>query len=91
MVKGKAGMGKGMPPKKMPMKDSDMGMMGSGKHMMPNMPPKGMGPEMSPLKPGSSKKVIQANIGELVKSGRPVKAAVAISYGKAGKSKKGKR
>ena len=43
---------------------------------------------MSPLKTGSGKATIQKNIAELVRSGRPVKQAVAISLAKAGKSKK---
>ena len=43
---------------------------------------------MSPLKAGSGKPTIQKNIAELVRSGRPVKQAVAISLAKAGKSKK---
>jgi hypothetical protein len=33
-----------------------------------------------PLKKGRSKKAFQANIRELVRSGRPVKQAVAIAY-----------
>lgn len=41
-----------------------------------------------PLRKGTSKSVISQNIGELVKSGRPVKVAAAIAYDKAGKSKK---
>lgn len=40
-----------------------------------------------PLKPGSDKKTISANIAELVRSGRDVKQAAAIAYKKAGKSK----
>lgn len=44
-----------------------------------------------PLKKGSSKKVIGQNIGELVRSGRPQKQAVAIAMEKAGKSKKPKK
>lgn len=41
-----------------------------------------------PLKLGSSQKVINANIRELVESGRPQEQAVAIAIDKAGKSKK---
>ena len=41
-----------------------------------------------PLKPGSSKKVIAANIKELMHSGRKKNQAVAIAFAKAGKSKK---
>lgn len=41
-----------------------------------------------PLAKGRSKKVISRNIGELVRSGRPVKQAAAIAYKKAGKSRK---
>jgi hypothetical protein len=41
-----------------------------------------------PLKSGKSKASISYNIRELVKSGRPVKQAVAISYRKAVKWRK---
>lgn len=41
-----------------------------------------------PLKKGSSKKTISANIGEMVKAGHPVKQAVAAAYRVAGKSRK---
>ena len=50
-----------------------------------------------PLQKGSSKKVISANIGELVKSGRPQKQAAAIAFSEARKfsgkipKKKGKK
>lgn len=43
-----------------------------------------------PLKKGSSKKTIQKNIKTEIKAGKPVKQALAISYAKAGKSKKKK-
>lgn len=43
-----------------------------------------------PLKKGSSKAVIQENIKKEIKSGIPVKQAVAIAYSKAGKSNKNK-
>jgi hypothetical protein len=41
-----------------------------------------------PLKPGSSKKAVSANIKELKSSGKPTKQAIAIALDKAGKSKK---
>ena len=45
-----------------------------------------------PLKPGSSHKVIDQNIHELIKSGRPVKQAVAAALHSAqGKSGKGEK
>jgi hypothetical protein len=43
-----------------------------------------------PLKKGSSRKVVGANIAELEKSGYPDKQAIAISLNKAGKSRKNK-
>ncbi|HNV61387.1 MAG TPA: hypothetical protein PKN54_00420 [Candidatus Cloacimonas acidaminovorans] len=43
-----------------------------------------------PLKKGKSKKIFKSNIRELVKSGKPVKQAVAIAYNTAKKSKKSK-
>ena len=45
---------------------------------------------MSPLKKGSSKKVVSANIRELKASGRPQKVAVAVALKTAGKAKKRK-
>ena len=44
-----------------------------------------------PLKKGRSKKVIQANIRTEIRSGKPVKQAVAIAYAKAGKSRAKKK
>ena len=46
---------------------------------------------MSPLRKGKSKRVISENIGELVRSRRPVKQAVAIAFSKAGKSRRKKK
>ncbi len=44
-----------------------------------------------PLLKGKSKKVVSANISELVHSGRPQKQAVAIALSEAGLSNKMKR
>lgn len=41
-----------------------------------------------PLKPGSDKATIEANIRELIRSGYPKDQAVAIAYSNARKSKK---
>ena len=45
--------------------------------------------QMSPLKRGSSKKTISANIAELIRSGRKPDQAAAIAHKQAGKSKRG--
>lgn len=44
-----------------------------------------------PLKKGSSKKTISANISELRHSGRPEKQSIAIAMSEAGKSKAKKK
>jgi hypothetical protein len=45
-----------------------------------------------PLKKGKSKKTFKKNVGELVRSGRPVKQAVAIAFDvKRKASKKGRK
>ena len=44
-----------------------------------------------PLQSGKSSAVRSQNIHELVKSGYPIKQAVAISYSKAGEKKKKKK
>lgn len=47
-----------------------------------------LGDNLMPLKSGSSKKVIAANIRREVRAGKPQKQAVAIAMRKAGKSRK---
>lgn len=44
-----------------------------------------------PLARGTSKRVISKNIGELVRSGREKKQAIAIAYSQAGKSRNKKK
>jgi hypothetical protein len=44
-----------------------------------------------PLKSGSSRKVISANIRTEVKAGRPQRQAIAIAMSKAGKSRRKKK
>lgn len=44
-----------------------------------------------PLKKGSSKKVVSANIKTEMKAGKPQKQAIAIAMAKAGKSRPKKR
>ena len=44
-----------------------------------------------PLKKGSSKKIVSANIRTEMNAGRPQKQAIAIALSKAGKSNKKKR
>lgn len=44
-----------------------------------------------PLKKGSSKKVIAANIRREMHAGKPRKQAIAIAFSKAGKSRKKKK
>ena len=60
--------------------------------LIPATPPLAYLYGMSPLKRGSSKRVISENIRELRHTGKyPPKQAVAIAYRKAGKSRKGKK
>ncbi len=44
-----------------------------------------------PLKKGSGRKTIAANVATLVREGRPTKQAVAIAYSTAGKARGKKR
>lgn len=44
-----------------------------------------------PLRTGTSRKVISANIASEIKSGTPPKQAIAIAFSKAGKSKPKKK
>jgi len=46
---------------------------------------------MSPLKRGTSKKVISQNISELVSSGRPQRQAIAIALSEAKRKKRKKK
>lgn len=44
-----------------------------------------------PLRKGTSKKTVSANIAKLVREGRPQDQAIAIALDKAGKSNRAKR
>lgn len=44
-----------------------------------------------PLKSGSSKATISSNIGEMIRAGHPRRQAIAASYRKAGKSRRGRK
>lgn len=44
-----------------------------------------------PIKRGRSKKVISANIREMVRAGHPVKQAQAAAYRKAGRARKNRK